>query len=67
MKLDPILMEIRAVREAYAEKFHGDVKALLADVRQRQQESMRTVVSRPARRLAASEEHVASGDRRIPH
>ena len=35
MKLDPVLTEIRAVREAYAEKFSGDVKGMLADIRER--------------------------------
>jgi hypothetical protein len=52
MKLDPVLAEIRAVREAYAEKFAGDVPAMLADLRKREQEGGRKTVSRPARRIA---------------
>jgi len=51
MKLDPVLSEIRRVREAYAEKFAGDVKAMLADLRARQKKGGRRSVSRPARRL----------------
>ena len=35
MKLDPVLAEIRKTREAYAEKFAGDVRAMLADIRKR--------------------------------
>lgn len=47
MKPDPILAEIRRTREAYAEQFAGDIRAMLADLRRRQQESGRTVVNRP--------------------
>ena len=31
--LDPILSEIRQFRDAFAEQFHGDVTAMLADLR----------------------------------
>ena len=53
MKLDPVLAEIRAVREAYALRFSGNVKGMLADMRKRQEQGGRRVVSRPAKRLAA--------------
>jgi hypothetical protein len=49
-KLDPVLAEIRATREAYAERFAGDVKGMLADLRKRQKQSGRKVVSRSAKR-----------------
>jgi hypothetical protein len=52
MKLDPVLAEIRATREAYAERFHGDVKAMMADLRQRQRESGRPSVARSPKRIA---------------
>jgi hypothetical protein len=51
MKPDPILAEIRRTREAYAEQFAGDVRAMLADLRRRQQQGGRPVVARPAKRL----------------
>ena len=51
MKLDPVLSEIRKVREAYAERFAGDVRAMLADLRTRQQKSGRKTVARPPKRL----------------
>jgi len=51
MQLDPVLSEIRKTREAYAEKFAGDVKAMVADIRKRQQQSSRKSVSRPAKRI----------------
>jgi hypothetical protein len=46
MKLDPVLAEIRAAREAYSERFGGDVRAMLDDLRKREQQSGRTLVSR---------------------
>jgi hypothetical protein len=37
--LDPVLAEIRAYREAYSERFKGDIGAMLADLRKREAES----------------------------
>ena len=55
MNLDPILAEIRATREAYAERFHGDIDAMLADLRKRQAEGGRKSVRLPPKRLTAEE------------
>ena len=55
MKLDPVLTEIRDTREAYAEKFAGNVIAMMADIRNRQQEGNRETVSRPAKRIAITQ------------
>ena len=55
MKLDPVLSEIRKTREAYAEKFAGDVKAMMADIRRRQREGGRKTVARPAKRIEPTE------------
>jgi hypothetical protein len=52
MKLDPVLAEIREAREAYANKFQGDVKSMLADLRKRQQAGGRPMASRPPKRIA---------------
>jgi hypothetical protein len=49
LKLDPILSELRAVREQYAAKFDGDVGAMMEDLRRRHAESGRTSVSRRAK------------------
>jgi hypothetical protein len=51
MKPDPILAEIRRTREAYAEQFAGDVRAMLADLRRRQEQGGRRVVARCAKRF----------------
>ena len=60
MTLDPILTEIRKVREAYSERFSGDVKAMLADLRKRQQEGGRKVVSLPPKRIQAAQQLASS-------
>jgi hypothetical protein len=54
MKPDPILSEIRRTREAYCERFAGDIRAMLADLRLRQEKSGRTTVNRPPKRLKQS-------------
>jgi hypothetical protein len=51
MKPDAVLAEIRRVREAYAEQFGGDVRAMLANLRRRQHESGRPVASRQPKRI----------------
>jgi hypothetical protein len=56
MKLDPVLSEIRKTRESYAARFAGDVRAMLADIRERQQQSGRQTVARPAKRLHPASE-----------
>ncbi len=46
MVLDPILSEVRRVREEYAQQFNGDVRAMMDDLRRRHAESDRKSVSR---------------------
>jgi hypothetical protein len=53
MKPDPILAEIRATREAFSERFHGDIDAMLADLRKRQ--GGRKSVHLSPKRLTAEE------------
>jgi hypothetical protein len=60
MKLDPVLAEIRAAREAFSERFGGDVSAMLADLRKRQAENGRTLVRLPPKRLPTDELRPAS-------
>jgi hypothetical protein len=50
MKLDPVLAEIRKTREAYAARFSGNVRSMLADLRRRQADGGRPSVARPPRR-----------------
>jgi len=62
MKLDPVLSEIRKTREAYAERFAGDVTAMLADIRKRQEQSGRKTVSRPPKRIDVVRESATPGE-----
>lgn len=48
---DPILREIREGRERNAEKYGGDVRALLRDLKKRQQESGVKTVRFPPKRI----------------
>jgi hypothetical protein len=41
LKHDPIIAAIRRVREAYAEHFAGDVRAMLAALQRRQEQGGR--------------------------
>lgn len=47
MKSDPIIDEVRRIREARAAKFNHDLSAICADFRKQQNEMGRPVVSRP--------------------
>ena len=49
---DPIIAEIRTVRDAHAARFGYDVEAIFSDIRDRQEASGRKYVRYPARRAA---------------
>ena len=49
---DPIISELRAIREAYAARFDYDVEAMFRDIRARQEASGRDYVRLPTRRTA---------------
>ncbi len=53
---DPIIAEVRAVRQAYAARFDYDVDAIFRDIRARQEASGREYVRLPAGRAAADHE-----------
>jgi hypothetical protein len=48
---DEIIKEVRAIREAYAERFGFDVQALFRDAKERQQRGGRKTVSLEPKRL----------------
>ncbi len=60
MKTDPIVAEVRAVRDAHAARFDYDVAAIFRDIRARQEASARDYVRYPARRVAEDIEQAAS-------
>ncbi|MCJ7434852.1 MAG: hypothetical protein MUO77_15325 [Anaerolineales bacterium] len=47
---DPIVEEVRAVRNAHAQKFNYDLKAIAADLKKQQKKSKRQVVSLPSKK-----------------
>ena len=50
MQKDPIVEEIRNIREAHAAKFNNDLKAICADMKKKEKECGHPVVSLPAKR-----------------
>jgi hypothetical protein len=51
MEQDEIIQQVRAAREAYAERFGFDIEALFSDVRRREGQDGRTVVSLEPKRV----------------
>jgi hypothetical protein len=49
--IDPIVEEVRKVRDAHAKQFNYDLKAIYSDLKQREQDSGRRYVSLAPRRL----------------
>jgi len=50
---DPIIAELRAVRDAHAARFNYDVAAIFRDIQRMQEALGRECISLPARRLVA--------------
>lgn len=57
---DPIIAEVRAVRDDHAARFGYDVEALFKDIRSRQEASNREYVRYPARRAVSGFEDQAT-------
>jgi len=51
MKSDPIVDEVRKVREAHAAKFNYDLSAICTDLKKKEKDSDHPVVSRPPKLL----------------
>ena len=56
---DPIVEEIKRIREEYAARFNYDLEAIVRDVQRRQEDGNYQVVSRPPRRI---KDAVAAGE-----
>lgn len=55
---DPIVAEIRQIREEYAAKFNYDLKAIVQDIQRQERESGREYVSLSSKRSASQAESV---------
>jgi hypothetical protein len=49
---DPIVEEVRAIRDAYAKQFNYDLEAIYRDLKEQEARSGRVVVSLPPKRVA---------------
>ena len=49
MKIDPIVEEVRKARQAHAAKFNYDMKAIYADLKEKEKSCEHRVVSRSPR------------------
>jgi hypothetical protein len=62
---DPVVEEVRAIRDEYARQFNYDIEAICRDLRDQENQSDREVVTLPPKRiilvhdLPGSEEKVA--------
>ncbi len=53
MERDPLIQEIRAIREAYAERFNYDLRAIYRDLKDLERRTGRPIVSPPQRTTVA--------------
>ena len=60
IQTDPIIAEVRAIRDEFAARFNYDVGAIFRNIRKMQEESGREYVRYPARRIVeGSDESLA--------
>lgn len=62
MWTDPIVEEVRRVREQHAAKFNYDISRIVADVKKREQASKRVIVAAPEREHRGVNQEVVSGE-----
>jgi hypothetical protein len=53
MSSDPLVDEVRAIREAYAKRFNYDLKAIYRDLKRQERKSGRKIVSFAPKRSKA--------------
>ena len=63
-RIDPIISEVRTIRDRYAARFDYDVAAIFRDLRTRQETSERVYVHYPARRVELGPESDDSARRK---
>jgi hypothetical protein len=61
---DPIVEEVRKIREEHAARFGYDLKAIYDDLKETERRSGRKIVSLPPRRLKERQGELASGGTR---
>jgi len=61
MERDPIVAEVRAVREAYAKQFDYDLRAICRDLKQQEEKNGRETVSPGPKRRPTAGRNSTSG------
>jgi hypothetical protein len=56
MREDPIVEEVRKVREAHAAQFNYDLRAIYRDLKEQEKKSSRAFVSYPPKRVLVAEQ-----------
>ena len=56
MSKDPLVAEVRAIREAYARQFNYDLEAICRDLKEQEKSSGRKTISLPPKRIEAVEQ-----------
>lgn len=59
---DPIVAEIRKIRNEHAAKFNYDIAAICEDIRRQEKESGRQYVSFPPRRVVAKPQRATASE-----
>ena len=67
-RTDPIIDEVRAIRQAYAARFDYDVEAIFKDIRAREEAAERNYIARRPRGVDSEpgSEHQSSQDEPSP-
>jgi len=60
MKNDPIVAEVRRLREELAARFNYDIAAIAADARKRERAGKRRVIPEPPKKPAGNSEKASS-------
>jgi len=63
---DPIVAEVRRIREEHAAKFKYDLEAIFADLQKREAESDATFMSFPAKRIKPVVKKPVTGSQHTP-
>ncbi len=59
---DPIVEEVRQIREEHAKRFNYDPEAIFADIKKQEEQSKRDFVSFPAKRIIPKSEQTSQNE-----
>ncbi len=62
IEVDPIVEEVRQIREEHAKKFDYNPEAIFADIKKQEERSKRSFVSFPAKRIILKSEQISQSE-----